>query len=295
MASDYQPEHEGCEQIIAPAGVVAPVPLSGPSASPLTIALGANSTIVWSTTDRRAIDIELRARLDAWEWNEGPGGVKQTPIGEPYITWEMVIGHGVASLDEPRRIRLLQPNHIPMVTPYVLPSRGLILRTTARELRLRLNYHGVLPRRLLPPEGPDMEGDPEVSNPLKNVTVRVSFQPVTGVEVPVYPRFDFCSGARGALTLACAFPIGATEWRLRDGNGQPFALGELTDIVLAGNAENCRDNRGPVAVVGDPPNLDRGLFADWQPIPVFAVTWSCGPPTLAGTTYSRVYACAEYR
>jgi hypothetical protein len=265
MARDEYPH--ATELILSTSGLVAAVPLLGPSSQPLTIPLNGSSTIGWATTDRRACDVEIRVRIAGWL-------LDGAPEGEPLLRWQLQTAHGLAVWDEPNRIPLGSVDGMQSIVPPVLPSRGLILRTTARDIQLKIWYEGVIAN---------------LGNPPESMTVRVSFMPVGGLEVPVYPRTDYCApfhtgNLEDPRLKRCAFPIGATEWRLFDAYGRPFNADDvidLHDVHIWGHCGHEPYSARPVGGAEWPdwpiyPPPHRAEFAEWQPIPVFGVDWHVG-------------------
>lgn len=145
----------------------------------------------WSPEDRRALDLELRARVV-----DTSAGLGETPI----VRYRMEQGHGDRSWSIPD-----PPFGIVSGTlsaDPILPGRGLLLRFTSR--RVQITFHG----------GFNLAGGAVAFN-----KIGVSVQPATGPRAPTFPV------TLAVPALVNPFPMGAREFRIRDVDGQPFSLG----------------------------------------------------------------------
>jgi hypothetical protein len=127
----------------------------------------------------------------------------------------------------------------------MLPHRGLVSRLTARELRIEVYCAGFISGELPP----------------ARTAVQVSVQPAFGsTGRPSIVSQDVQTAA------AMRFPAEANEWRLRQLDGQPIALGTSTLALFALTGV-------PIATP-----VDSALFYDWQPIPTLAAFWGASDP-----------------
>jgi hypothetical protein len=190
----------------------------------------------WSPKTRRALDLELRARLVE----------TSCTIGEtPLVRFNLEVGHGVQSWNLPQGPLPIVSGTL--VEQPILPGRGLLLRLSAR--RLRINFFG----------GFTIAGAPVTSS-----KIAVSVQPAIG---------ERCCNADWYTQLADPgalpppphqqpFPMGAREFRLRNAlTGVPFPAAACV-VIYAGVAGGLF---GPVDVFA-------GGLNDWTPIPVHAVS-----------------------
>jgi len=190
----------------------------------------------WSTKGRRALDLELRARLV-----ETSCAIGETPL----VRWNLEIGHGAISWSLPQGPLPIVSGTL--VEQPVLPGRGLLLRLSAR--RLRINFFG---------------GFTIAGAPVGSSKIAISVQPASG---------DRCCNADWYTQLADPaalpppphqqpFPMGAREFRVRLPNtGVPFPAAGCA-VIYAGVAGGLF---GPVDVFA-------GGLNDWTPIPVHAAS-----------------------
>jgi hypothetical protein len=242
----YQPKDRGAEQLVYN-GTATELPLQGPSAQLLTLPLNAVKQIQWAPTDRRVQDVEVRAAVVSFD----KGAIPPTDHNDPYVRWRVDVGHGKYVWTEP-------PYHFPankgaLTGMYMLPARGLIMRATTRELRLTLKF----------------EGNFKALN-FTNVTVSVSFQPVTAMTLPAYARESGCLvGLTNDIQL---FPQESSEWRMFDMFGQPFVAGVAVDVYLYDITGRLMNNGAPI---------DRSKLASFIPITPRMYGWGID---LAGVT-----------
>lgn len=187
----------------------------------------------WSVKQRVALDLELRARIVA---TTAP--LATTPI----IRWKLELGHGDQTWNLPA-------GPLPIISGTfhespILPGRGLLLRLSAR--RLKITFSG----------GLDLDGDEVV-----NTTIAVSVQPSTGdrcCNVDAYTQWADPSATPPPPHLQ-PFPMGARQFRLREPDtGLPFQIGDCAVLFSAIAGELF----GPV---------DATAYTQWSSIPVHAV------------------------
>lgn len=195
----------------------------------------------WLPEDKEAAGLELRIA-----WLGSDAGLSFIPI----VRWHIEFGHGAQRYREPVLPQpIISGTHI---NDAILPARGIATRIDARELRVVLSSWGTL-------------GDP---TQIVNNALQISVQPV----------FCTCERARpikDALSLPPtfnheAFPPEATEWRVRDLVGLPFA--PATNAIIV---------NGLLGLSGFLPPFFAISVADWSPIPVAGYEWTSGLPCQA--------------
>jgi len=190
----------------------------------------------WSVQpDRQALDLELRARIV-----ETTATLGTTPV----VRWGLELGHGEASWTLPAPSQTIISG-TPLERP-ILPGRGIVLRVSAR--RLRITFQG----------GFNLTG-----GAVARSKILVSCQPAAG---------DKCCNADWrqqydnpaelpAPAHSMPFPMGATEFRIRSAfTGAPFGAGAC-GVLFTSIA-------GQLLGVVD---VFASLMGDWTPIPVHAV------------------------
>lgn len=211
------------------------VALDGRAGAQLTLQTTGPQIYEWSPHDRQALDLEIRARIVA----------TTAPIGTtPIVRWRLELGHGTETWTLP-------VGPIPIVSGQlhespILPGRGLLLRVSAR--RLKLTFVG----------GFDTD-----DAAVQSSTIQVSVQPSSGdrcCNADAYQQF----GDPGALPPpphVQPFPMGAREFMIRNpGTSVPFGLGGAVVIFSSIAGELF----GPLDVF-------TAGFGGWTPIPVHAV------------------------
>jgi hypothetical protein len=179
--------------------------LTGPSSQQLVLQGSGQKSISWGTTERRAVELEIRIRILA-------SSVTATHF--PIVQYVMEFGHGKA-LWKTGQVPNTQTNAVP-AHQLVVPARGVVHRLSTRDLRLTLFCNG------------DEAGTAVASN-----VVQVSFQPVLSSCRDVFPRQQF---SRSITDGFCGLPMEAEEMRVRNPtNGQPFAALADTFHFLAFN------------------------------------------------------------
>lgn len=212
------------------------VRLRGPSGLVLKLESTGSKEIQWAPIDRQASEVEVRAAVIT----HSPDGAPASP---PLVRLRLQYGHGSATWTQP----LPDPpftGGAQLLKGFVLPSRGAVLRLSAREIFVKA-------------ESPTRAD--HITAPYAYTLVQVSFQPVFGAPSPLFPRCDVCwADNPGALELQ-GLPMEAQELRIFNvNNGQPFAAGVLN--VAFGDSE------GGVTVP-----VDANAMAQFVPIPAFAV------------------------
>jgi len=219
-----QPLHEKPGQLVS---------LTGATAD------GAKS-VQWAPMDKRAHEVELRARIMDVRVSQGEGGP-----AAPIIRWHVKVAHGSANYtlprDNPRALTTAK------TLGYSLPARGLVLRLPNRELDFVVGIDGCV----------------DLESVCEQASVNVSFMPVLSSQCPLLPRQYLASP--DALPIN-EFPMDANEWLITTENGQPVpaAAVSVTPFTLAGNAL---------------PAIDANALAAFHPIPhdacSFAVNGRC--------------------
>lgn len=181
----------------------------------------------WATTAKRALDLELRAQPLAF--------LDFDPLLAPVLRYRLELGHG----DAVHKFPATPPSLV--VSSPMLPHRGLMLRVSAKELRLIVWLD-------------------EIGEPPAGATLLVSAQPAFGsTQRPSIVMQD----VNYAVDALHQFPIEAREFRIRsEATAQPLPIGFGTIAMhsLTGSLLG--------AVV------DAALYADWTPIPLLALCWS---------------------
>lgn len=207
----------------------------------------------WNPEDRRALEVELRARIVEIQFVGG--GIAASCM--PNVRWYVELGHGSTVWTRPSK---------PLVTgttikTHLLPARGLMLRASVREMKF---FVGVDP---FPADNIVFAG---LGGTIAQVKVQVSYQPVVS-QLAAWPRQDVTIGGE-----IFQFPMEANEFRVRDQNGQAFGGGAGPGFVFIGPTV------GPLfASTAD-------LYADWSPIPDVANSWemaAIAPSTVALVEY----------
>lgn len=192
--------------------------LRGPSAQLLNLEGTGPKQIQWAPEDRRAMDIEIRARIVNID---GIDPLVPEPQDPPLVRWNIEVSHGQYVWHDP----LLQlPYHgAPQsIQQSAMPARGLQFRVTSRETRMQFQMQGTVKGVRVPP--------------FPAVTVSLSFIPVIGETLPLYPTQNFgnaFSVSDPAFGDTIGIPASATEFRVFDADGKPFAaVGGLTFVGL---------------------------------------------------------------
>ena len=250
--SDYTPADMGSEQIVYGDAIV--LPLRGPSSQLITIPQHGTAHIGWLPTDRRSCDVEMRVGIVGWTL--APGIVV---VPDPDVRWWVEVGHGKYVWTEPPPA--LVPQNVPSVEQAYLPTRGLLIRVSTRELRFNARFNG---------------GFLAALNRFVDITLSVSFMPVDAMEEPLYPLEDVVTPSVGGKFAK--FPPGAKEWRLFDVDGLPYVAAAHTDVnwISIGGGVS-----GP---------FDRALWADYMPISPRMWGWG-----LSGLDASPQPVYAQYR
>lgn len=204
--------------------------LDGLAGENLVLRYVAQEVYEWKTEDNAALDLELRAQL-----------VSTTVDDEksPLVFWRVEYGHGGAMYSHPpaRVASALSEYQRPIV-----PARGLVLRLSARTLRVYFNG------------GIDTLGNAVAEN-----KINVSVQPSTQSR-----RLPFPYALRARTDIDDArnpFPMDANEFRVRDDIGAPFIIGACT-LSLWGIVDE------PLATA----DVATNGFGDWSPIPPLAAS-----------------------
>jgi hypothetical protein len=265
------------------------VELRGNASQLVTLSDIAPARIAWEPVDKRAMDIEVRISFQQLP------GLPLTflgNLGAPFIRWSMRTSHGASIIEEPPSTFPLQPGthqafgSIPKTLGSLMPGRGLHFRCTSRELSIDLQNtgffgvglalrDGVPPVFSVPPGGfgefLDELGFPTVRS-FPPAVLRVSFQPVEGLQVPVLPRYASVDPKFQNWGNYVPFPAAASEWRVFDSNGGPVLApyDETVDDQPTRDKNAARLIRildpigAPVCTV-----LPNGVEA-WTPIPLGA-------------------------
>jgi hypothetical protein len=229
-------------ELVPYAGGSSVVELAGPSAQLLTIDHGGEQFIWWHTTDKRTMDVEMRLRV--LTCNNGVGvAIPSAPV----VLWRSEIGHGKYTWSEPPVTYPAFPSVPTFLAGYWLPARGKVVRMSARDVKIAVSAPGT---RIAP------------TVPLAQVVVSVSFAPVSGMHQPDLVRQQWMRP--GSDLAAYPFPIEATDWRVRDETGQPFAPGAANAAILDMQAQS-------VGLV------DLADLTDWTPIPLQAFSFAAFP------------------
>ena len=214
------------------------IKLSGPGSQNLKLQGTGEVLFAWEPADRSANDLELRARIVS-----ASGGIGSIPV----VRWKTEIGHGSAAWVEP------QPSFqdvagSPMLN-YSLPARGMAWHVTTRWFRIAFANQGTL-----------------VGGVLEESTVQVTVLPTwSAAGWALYPYSHLAFPVAGVQQ---PFPMTAREWRLRDSQGQPIAVGAIS-ILFVGLLG---------ALFGV---TDAALFKDYGPIPHEAVAFDSDAPVYA--------------
>jgi hypothetical protein len=179
---------------------------------------------------RQALDLEIRAIITSTLALDG-----KTPV----VRWYAEFGVGDNAFTYPPRraqANLLQFQFA------ILPARGLVLRTSARQFRI--SFTG----------GFDIDGGDVPEN-----TVTIGVQPSAASILRPLPYAQFAEAEE-----LCAFPMNASEFRVREPmDGAPFSIGACTVGFLG-----LLDEALATADVAD-----AGL-SQWSPIPPMAASMS---------------------
>jgi hypothetical protein len=196
----------------------------------------------WSTRSRRALDLELRARIVETSATIGTS---------PLVRWALELGHGDQVWDLP--VKALPIISGTLQNAPIMPARGLLLRLSAR--RLKINFQG----------GFDTDGVAIASS-----KIAISVQPSSGdrcCNADWYTQYTDPAAAPPPPHVS-PFPMGARMFQLRDWDtGTRFpALGCV--VIFAGLAG---DLFGPV-------DSFAAGYGDWTPIPVHAASMLTSVP-----------------
>lgn len=239
------------------------IKLRGPSGLILELVSNGQRQFQWAPEDKRALDVELRAFIVDY----GPVPPGPDAPDPPVVRFGMTFGHGVQTWNHPIATPYGLAGTIggaQITVPWVLPARGLVMRMSCRELFFSLQS----PSKLVDP----------ATGPWPYTKVQVSIQPVHSARLPAIARqqYGMTAPPAGSFYLE-TFPPEATEFRLFDNQGRPFAAG--ADLITF------QDLGGGQLGAG----VDVALYATFQPIPVNAIGWSAGTPD------PTVGVSAEYR
>lgn len=211
--------------------------LNGPGSQLLTLQGTGEVTFEWAPKTRSANDLEIRARM-----MKATGGIGSFPV----VRWRIEVGHGSAAWSEPQPALPVVAGE-PMLN-YSLPARGMAWRVTSRWIRLFFANQGTI-----------------VGGALEETIVQVTVLPTWSAFWPLYPYQHL---AFPVIGVQQPFPLTAREWRLRDSQGQPVAVGAIS-IIFVGLLG------GTFGVT------DAALFKDYGPIPHEAVAWRAALPVYA--------------
>lgn len=208
----------GCEWLDYPPGQMLRVSGTGESSA---------VAFSWATTAKRALDLELRA--------QPLGFLDFDPLLAPVVRYRLELGHG----DAVHKFPATPPSLV--VSNPMLPHRGLMLRMSAKELRIAIWLD-------------------EIGDPPAGATFNVSAQPAFGsTQRPSIVMQD----VNYEVDSLHQFPIEAREFRIvSEATAQPLPLawGSIAMHSLTGS------------LLGAP--VDAALYAQWQPIPLLALCWS---------------------
>lgn len=240
-------------------GEDAHVNLRGPSGQILTLQGDGRKSIQWAPVKKEALEVEVRVFIVDWGPNAG------MPNEAPVVRWSMKYGHGKLTWNAPYLTPWPLGAGGQLFTDYPVPARGLVFRVNAREIELTLHS----PAKL------------DASAPWPETKVQVSFQPTFGAQPPLFPRQHYCAFQplpSGGIPFE-PFPPEANEFRIFTAEGQPYTGGASNITFLTA---------GGLFLAA--PSLDVGLWADYVPIPVYAIGWGVsfplGPyPYPAGANY----------
>jgi hypothetical protein len=211
------------------------VALDGRAGAQLRLERTGPQSFEWSPHDRQALDLELRARIVATTATLGT---------TPLVRWRLEIGHGTETWSLP-------VGPIPLISGTrhedpILPGRGLLLRVSAR--RLKITFVG----------GFDLD-----DGIVESSTIEVSVQPSAAdkcCNADAYQQYGDPTALPPPPHVQ-PFPMGAREFMIRDPfTSAAFGLGGCVVIFtsIAG------DLFGPLDVF-------TAGFGEWTPIPVHAI------------------------
>ncbi len=204
-----------------------PIKLKGHAADTLVMQGIAEGYFEWETEHSSALDLELRAWI---------ASTSAAPETTPIVRWRIEIGHGAAIAEYP-------PTRAPNVsdnlyTRAILPGRGLVLRTSARQLRIYFTG------------GLTLESDAVAEN-----KIRVSVQPSVASELAI-PLAQLALGED-----QIPFPANANDFRIRMFDGSPFFAGAASVDFFSMLDQDI--GSGDLAANG---------YGNWSPIPVMAAS-----------------------
>lgn len=197
--------------------------------------------IAWLPDERLASEVEMRMNVIS----------ANPPAGKaPVIRYKIEYGHGDSTVTLPPQINtsFVASDVILAKIFHLLPSRGRVMRLSARQIRIKIALVGT------------HDG---TAWPTPQALVQISFNPCSGMHVPS------AANEESLLTVAAdpmhfaSWPSDANEFRLRRENGTPFPAATAT-MVFGGL--NSYLNGGN----------DAANYSDWSPIPAFSQWWSVG-------------------
>lgn len=211
------------------------IELRGPAAQLLELDGLGSKTVAWQPVDRRAMDIEIRARVFA---------VKTVPfgweMGAPFVRWSTETSHGNHVWTDPPLMFPVAQTQVESGYQFdqrqrlqwnLMPARGISFRVTTREFKLELRNEGFYGRG--PYNGPADIAAYGVAK-LPSVAIAISFQPVAGLETSVYPFVNGYDNSEpdGDYDGNCmVYPTEAKEWRVRQPDGTPFVLDAASTAI----------------------------------------------------------------
>lgn len=251
--------------------------LRGPSAQILELQRDGLKTIQWAPDDKRVLDLELRAYVVDFQPRSG---IEQRRA--PVVRYSLRYGHGVGVVDVPASAPIVADAAENSIIPNILPARGLVLRLSSRECLMRFYS----PCRL------------DDQEPYDVTKLAISVQP-TQVVGSALPREQYAQNRDFEQLQEIKvnlFPPEASEWRLYNGDGQPYP----PSYNIPENRVNLANLAGAWVpeTFGAFPELRITDLADWRPIPVHAIGWYIfpnGPVDPNTLTPLRYNATAAYR
>jgi len=184
----------------------------------------------WSTKERLAMDLELRARI-----------VGAPPAFFPEVRWSSELGHGRVSYSDPAPSVSGGLGGAIAIADEILPARGMVWRLSAKELRINFRNFTV---GLLPP---------------LSIKLLVSVQPAQGALPFVRRQQQISIPAAGSSSLN-RFPAEASSWFLRSAFSGKALVGYTVTYVSIANA-SIITVAPPVAMFEDPiPVTAAGFF-----------------------------------
>jgi hypothetical protein len=244
-------------------GSEAAVNLRGNSSELIVVNHAQSVTVSWSPVDRRALSIEMRARVVAgsdWKSGTNPDG-SGANLGVPSVRFTTKTSHGRTVWDDPPLALPLKPDtsdpgHLPDLTdytiqPYHMPARGLRMQRDAREFSITFTNVG---------QGDRFQNSTGLAF-RSRVTIAVSFLPASAV-FEVFPQTSLLNGSyylTNDFGRVCVFPTGANEWRLfQPLTGAPFRSTDPYDAQVQ-LVSLCGTSTGGAPKMSD--------LAEFRPIP----------------------------